>query len=83
MAAARNMAAAVYTENDIARVDLTPVLNHLRGLCGHAEAAFEYVLKWHAQIVQHPEELTGVALILRSDLVTNDIHCNLAEMASP
>lgn len=47
--------------------DCSLILDHIRTVwCRGNQAAFDYVIKWLAQMVQHPEELGKVAVVLRS-----------------
>jgi len=43
-------------------------LDHLRHVvCQDNDASYEWVLMWFAALVQHPERLTGTALVLRGE----------------
>ena len=59
--------ASRFSSVELDQVDLQPALDHLNLLCGNDPASFDYVMKFHAQIIQAPGELTGVALIMRSE----------------
>lgn len=49
-----------------ATADITPLINHLKIICGQCDKATDYVLNWCAHIVQRPGELSGTALCFES-----------------
>ena len=56
-----------FTAEELAAVDLTPPLEHVRLLAGGKPGNADYLLNWHAQIVQAPGEVSGVAVVFRSE----------------
>ena len=57
----------VFTAEELAAVDLTLPLEHVRLLGGGEPGHADYLLKWHAQIVQAPGEMSGIAVVFRSE----------------
>ena len=55
-----------YTAEEIAGVDLGPILNHVAILTNHDPASSDYFLKWLAQQVQQPGRIIGITVLLVS-----------------
>ena len=49
------------------RGDITPILEHMRIMVNRDEYSFNYFIKWCAQLIQQPGQLSGVALVFQSD----------------
>lgn len=46
---------------------IEPILNHIMVLANNENKSYEYLLKWQASIIQHPEKKTGVCPVFISD----------------
>jgi hypothetical protein len=44
--------------------DISPILNHINNLCNHDIHAIDFVLDWFAQLLQFPDKLPGICLII-------------------
>ena len=53
---------AIHIKEDSKCIDI--ILNHIKILCNHNSEAYEFVIDWFAQILQQPNKLTGICLIL-------------------
>lgn len=48
------------------QADFTPLLEHIKNICGNCDKSYEYVLNWFAHKIQYPGRKIGVALVLFS-----------------
>jgi hypothetical protein len=53
-----------YIENDEA---LELILNHIKILCNHDEVAYDYLIKWIAQMIQFPQIKTVVITLISNE----------------
>jgi hypothetical protein len=48
--------------------DISTVLNHIKHvICNHDEDAYDYIVKWIAQIIQQPGILSGTAIVVKGE----------------
>jgi hypothetical protein len=55
---------AALKHKDMIESDISAILNHVNILCNHNENDMNFILDWFAQIVQQPNKLPGICIVI-------------------